>query len=255
MILLLDAGNTRVKWAWLEDRDVEAAGAVAHDATHRSWQREIASDSPRPARIVVANVAGPSFAAAMTLWARDHYGLAPEFVTATTQQFGVTNGYQRPSALGVDRWLGMLAAWHAVQTPTLVVNSGTAVTMDALDATGHHQGGLILPGIQMLSDVRQTLIDPTGTPSGPDTSTSPSIPWAFAATAERACSELAARVGGKPRLVLTGGGAPYLATHLRRSAEVVTDLVLSGLALVALQAPPQADASAVTDPASLARDT
>lgn len=239
MILLLDAGNTRVKWAWLEDRDVEPAGAVAHDATHRSWQHEIAADSLRPARIVVANVAGPAFAAAVTLWARDHYGLHPEFVTSRAQQLGVANGYLRPALLGIDRWLGMLAAWHAVKTPTLIVASGTALTIDALDASGRHQGGLILPGVQMLTDTRQSLLESIGA-AEPDTMVSPTIPWAFAATAERACAELAQRVGGKPRLVLTGGDAPYLATHLRRSAEVINDLVLSGLALVALHATPAA---------------
>ena len=66
------------------------------------------------------------FAAALTLWCRDHYSVDPEFVVASEALLGVRNGYRRPSALGVDRWLGLIAAWRRSPQPTLIVNSGTA---------------------------------------------------------------------------------------------------------------------------------
>lgn len=154
MILLLDVGNTRVKWAWLEHLDVAPAGAVAHDATRRSWQREIEADGHRPRRIVVASVAGPAFAAALTLWSRDHYRIEPELLAARAEQCGVRNAYARPAALGVDRWLALIGAWRNRALPTLVVSSGTALTVDALDGGGQHRGGLIVPGVQMMRDAR-----------------------------------------------------------------------------------------------------
>lgn len=235
MILLLDVGNTRVKWAWLEYLEVAPSGAVAHDATHRSWQREIEADGHRPSRIVVANVAGPAFAAALTLWSRDHFAVEPEFVVASSALLGVRNGYRRPAALGVDRWLGLIAAWRAAPRATLVVMSGTALAVDALDAEGQHRGGLILPGVQMLGDAREpwtaddALLDGQALPA----LAGDPVPVTLAALAERAWSELAAVCHAAPRLLLTGGDAAVLAPHLSRPAEIVPELVLSGLAIVA----------------------
>lgn len=241
MILLLDAGNTRVKWAWLEYLEIAPAGAIAHDATHRSWQREIEADGHQPTRIVVANVAGPAFAAALTLWSRDHYAVEPEFVVATRQALGVTNGYVRPAALGVDRWLGLIAAWRSAQRPTLIVNSGTALTVDTLDATGRHRGGLILPGVQMLGEARASLNHGGATPRADAALAglpADPVPLTLAALADRACREFAAQIGATPRLLLTGGDARLLEPHLSQPAETVTDLVLTGLAIVATGGPP-----------------
>jgi type III pantothenate kinase len=242
MILLLDAGNTRVKWAWLEYLEIAPAGAVAHDATHRSWQREIEADGHTPSRIVVANVAGPAFAAALTLWSRDHYAVEPEFVVASEHAHGVTNGYLRPEALGVDRWLGLIAAWRSSpRRPTLIVAGGTALTVDALDATGRHRGGLIVPGVQMLSDARAAMggssaVAGTGAPSLADMPADP-VPYTLGALADRACREFAHQLGTDPRILLTGGDARLIAPHLSGAAEAASDLVLTGLAIVATGGP------------------
>jgi type III pantothenate kinase len=239
MILLLDVGNTRVKWAWLEHVSVAPAGAVAHDATHRSWQREIEADGLRPRRIVVASVAGPSFRAALTLWSRDHYRLEPEFVAATAACGGVTNAYARPAALGVDRWLGLIAARRAARRPTVIVSGGTAVTIDTLTLEGHHRGGLIVPGMQMMRDARarfgsdDELVPGAALRTGAGATSPDGVPELLAALADRSIDEFGARVGEAPRVVLTGGDARLLEAHLVHAAEVVPDLVLSGLAIIA----------------------
>ena len=237
MILLLDAGNTRVKWAWLVYLEIAPAGAIAHDATHRSWQREIEADGHTPSRIVVANVAGPAFAAAVTLWARDHYAVEPEFIVALPAAYGVTNGYERPAALGVDRWLGLIAAWRRGRCATLIVAGGTALTVDALDGSGRHRGGLIVPGVQMLGDARGALdgtgaLAAAGSPTLPGVPADP-VPFMLAALADRACREFTRQLGGTPRVLLTGGDAQLLAPFLSTTAEAVSDLVLTGLAIVA----------------------
>ncbi len=237
MILLLDAGNTRVKWAWLEYLEIAPAGAIAHDATHRSWQREIEADGHTPSRIVVSNVAGPAFAAALTLWARDHYAVEPEFIVASPAAHGVSNGYERPQALGVDRWLGLIAARRRSRRPTVVVAGGTALTVDALDGQGRHRGGLILPGVQMLADARNALDGAAaqaaaGVPALPGVPADP-VPFMLAALADRACHEFARQLGDTPLVLLTGGDARLLAPYLSTPADAVSDLVLTGLAIVA----------------------
>jgi type III pantothenate kinase len=235
MILLLDVGNTRVKWAWLEYLEIAPSGSVAHDATHRSWQGEIEADGHRPSRIVVSNVAGPAFAAALTLWSRDHYAVEPEFILARDRLLGVTNGYLRPAALGVDRWLALIAAWRSAPRPTLVVNSGTALTVDTLDATGRHRGGLILPGVQMLGETRAPWAAGAELLSGRALDGLPPdpVPLTLAALADRALAEFATATGAAPRLILTGGDAHLLEPHLSQPAEIVPELVLTGLAIVA----------------------
>jgi type III pantothenate kinase len=239
MILLLDVGNTRVKWAWLEYLEIAPAGAVAHDTTHRSWQAEIEVDGHTPTRIVAANVAGPAFAAALAQWSRAHFGLAPEFIVARARLGGVENAYARPEALGVDRWLGMIAAWRSAPRPTCIVNSGTALTVDTLDARGHHRGGLILPGVQMMSAARAAFgVDPellpeAGLAGAAAIRPADSVALTLAAVADRSVAELAASIGVAPRVVLTGGDAGLLEPHLGSPVEVVPDLVLTGLAIAA----------------------
>ncbi len=235
MILLLDVGNTRVKWAWLEHAGLAPASAVAHDSSHRSWQGEIEAGGQRPERIVVGNVAGPSFAAALRLWSREQFAVEPEFVVAGVELHGVRNGYRRPGALGVDRWLALVAAWHRVRGAALVVNSGTALTVDALDRDGRHRGGLILPGVQMMTELEARLGPPAVLEAGAGLAALPAdlARLALAALADRARVAFAAQVGAEPALVLTGGDAALLARHLAAPAEVVPDLVLAGLAIAA----------------------
>jgi type III pantothenate kinase len=238
MILLLDVGNTRVKWAWLESVELAPAGAIAHDATHRSWQREIEADGHRPARMVVASVAGPSFAAAVTLWARDHYRIAPEFVTAEAERCGVRNSYARPAALGVDRWLALVGAWRSRAHPTLVVSAGTAMTVDTLDGEGRHRGGLIVPGVQMMRDARARFDDDLDFLPGASAGAAPAPDSALrtlASLADRSIEEFAAQLRLSPRVLLTGGDARLIRPHMRHAAELIPDLVLAGLAIVATQ--------------------
>jgi type III pantothenate kinase len=240
MILLLDVGNTRVKWAWLEYLEIARAAAVAHDATRRSWQRQIEADGHRPSRIVIASVAGPAFAAAVTLWARDHYRVEPEFISASAAFGGITNAYARPAALGVDRWLAMIAAWRAAPGATVIVSGGTALTVDSIDRNGRHRGGLIVPGLTMMREARAPFEDDgarlpgsafapvAGREALPDCAL-----LALAALADRSAAEGARCLGAEPRLVLTGGDAPLIAPHLTHAADLVPDLVLRGLAIVA----------------------
>ncbi len=146
MKLLIDAGNTRIKWALVGEEIWLRSGVLpveqASELSHQFAGLEGIS------QVWVSNVAGEEIA--------QHIRNAcaqfdqPRFIVAREAQCGVRNGYSSPSRLGSDRWAALIAAWHLVRGTCLVVNSGTATTVDALSATGKFIGGLILPGMELM---------------------------------------------------------------------------------------------------------
>lgn len=248
MILLLDAGNTRLKWAPLAaGRAGPASAAVHRDVPPSEWQRELAA-SPRPSRVVVSNVAGAAFGTALREWALAAWGVEPEFVVTTRAAAGIVNAYANPAGLGVDRWLAMIGAWRSARGPLLVVSAGTALTVDAVDADGRHRGGFIVPGIAMMRDALYSRTGGIAAAAALGTAaregmfgvnTAGAVEQgalvAHAALAERAAAELARVAGTAPRRFLTGGDAPALQPWLETEYELVPDLVLQGLATVATE--------------------
>jgi type III pantothenate kinase len=259
VILLLDIGNTRVKWAWLEEFGLAASSAAAHDTTHRAWQSEIEDDGRQPHRIVVSNVAGSAVRDVVVDWARGHFEVVPQMLVAEAEACGVRNAYAKPEMLGIDRWLALIAARRASPRPTCILNAGTAFTVDAMDGDGRHLGGFILPGLQLMAESlasigaetglpTRSLADPFAVDLGGDAAMSSANPWAhadvppppgplalLAATGDRAIRSLAERTGAEPRVVLTGGDSAAIAPLLARPPALVPDLVMTGLALVATE--------------------
>lgn len=152
MILLIDAGNTRLKWAWLRDGKLHLGGAVATGADESErWARLAAQwrvHAP-PRRVLLASVLGPGFDRWLgdgigRLWGREVERLRPARAAC-----GITTACD-PNRLGVDRWLGLLGARRHTSAPLLVVDCGSAITVDALMAGGRHPGGVIMPGLNLL---------------------------------------------------------------------------------------------------------
>ncbi len=174
----------------------------------------------KPDRILASNVRGARFAAELSSFTQHAFGVTPEYPHAQAKQLGVTNGYQEPTRLGIDRWLGLIAARHEDLRPSLLVGSGTALTIDALTGQGQHLGGLIAPGMRILTALQA---------SDPST--------AIVSLIRRALAALQAYdPPTTPRLVLAGGDARALAPYFDATAELREDLVLSGLAQLALSA-------------------
>lgn len=149
MILAIDCGNTRVKWGLREPHasDWRALGAVPLADIARlgaDW-----SALPAPSQIVIANVAGEpareALSAQLARWA-----VEPLWVSAQAAQCGVTNTYADPEQLGVDRWAALVGAWHLQRGACLVVNAGTATTVDLLSSQGVFRGGIIIPGVDLM---------------------------------------------------------------------------------------------------------
>ena len=248
MILLVDLGNTRVKWAWLEPAGQGAMRAEAYAGwCVGDWRRELFAGR-NAARVVACSVAS---AAAMDAL-RDAAGLQGvtrvEFVTATRQAAGVTNGYDEPAQLGADRWVAVIGAFHERRVDTCIVNVGTAMTVDAVTANGLHLGGLIVPGPDLMvrslhletsdlaqrsaaSRARERVSFAADTRSAIESGCEISL----AALIDRQCGELERQVGHAPRLLLAGGAAERVRGWIRGSSELVPDLVLRGLAVIATQ--------------------
>jgi type III pantothenate kinase len=147
MMLLLDIGNSRIKWARVAAGQTVAQGVLDHSVAAALSQA--LEQLPPPSRILVSNVAGETVAQGVRELAAA-WACPVEFVSAKSEQCGVRNSYAQPQRLGSDRWLAAIATWHEKRGACLVVTCGTATTVDALSAKGEFLGGLILPGIELM---------------------------------------------------------------------------------------------------------
>jgi type III pantothenate kinase len=239
MKLLLDLGNTRLKWAVAAADGWSARGAVAWEedlvnVLTQSWQGLARPDRVLGSSVVDATRESYIQATIAAVFARD-----VTWVRTPAEACGVRNAYPEPHRLGVDRFLAMVAAHAGDQTPCVLAGIGTALTLDALTAEGQHLGGLIAPGprlmqqsllgatVRVQTDHNATIRDMAD--NTPDAVASGC--WqAVAALIERFTRHVAAQHPEKaPRLLLDGGDAATLLPLLDIPAELATDSVLRGL--------------------------
>ncbi|HKJ09958.1 MAG TPA: type III pantothenate kinase [Gammaproteobacteria bacterium] len=249
MILLIDAGNSSLKWGLLNGDTLEPGGRMIHE---RQDVREVAAQAwgqlPVPERAVIANVGGDRLAGSLRAWMKRTWRLLPEFPVAGASAAGVTNAYRQPERLGVDRWAALVAARHHAGGPACVVDCGTAITIDVLGADGAHLGGLITPGLRLM---RRSLsagtrgIGEDGEPPlmqdgqvcllGRDTQGAVSGGTLYAAVAliDRVLADMREEAGDRISALLTGGDAPTVLPLLAGPIHHRPDLVLEGLAILA----------------------
>ena len=238
MKLLVDIGNTRVKWALWTGKDFQFAGVVAHgDFSAAAWQELPAVDSAW-----AASVASAQLNDRLADAARERFGLAVRFVRSSAEACGVRSAYAQPERLGVDRFLALVAAHAQAREPAIVVSCGTALTLDALAADGMHLGGLIAASPHLaLAALRGGTANLGAAPAGRiveiadnTADAMESGAWlAAVALIERFVEQAAKRFGGMPALVLTGGGATRLGELLAIPHRIDAELVLRGLAVMA----------------------
>ncbi len=248
MTVLVDIGNTRIKWATLEGAALVRRGSAVHrDALDAALAAFAAAVPKSPGRVIAANVAGGAMAARLATLVAARPGASLELVATTAERFGVRCAYRDPSRLGVDRWVAVLAAHHAARGAACVIDAGTAATFDAVDAAGAHLGGLIFPGPALLAAALDRNTSNIGTaapaahvPRGLELlgrSTAEAVgnaAWlALAAALDRAVATVAQALGAAPVVYVTGGDAATLAPWLETRVEPRADLVLEGLKLFA----------------------
>ena len=248
--LLVDIGNSRIKWARLasDGRMSRQRASSYADWSTQDFQRTLFARGKRVDRVVAVSVAPASIERAIADAARGLHIPAPELVRSARSLGGVTTRYAEPWRLGADRLVAAIGAYAlSGARACCVVDVGTATTLDLVDARGIHLGGAIVPGPELmvgslLSDThgikrraagarreRRTLFarnTRSAIESGAD--------YAVAATIDRAVLEAREELGSPPIVFLTGGAAARVAPLLRtRAVRTVPDLVLRGLAELA----------------------
>lgn len=249
--LVMDVGNSRLKWALYEDAQPGAAmqmhGAVALEAIDDLYETAW-SKLPGPALMLGCVVAAESVRARveeqLQLW-----GVSPRWVKAQAHVAGLKNLYAHPTQLGADRWLAMVGALHRVaprlsatssaqrNPPAVVVMVGTAVTIDAIDGQQQFIGGLILPGFGLMLRALELGTAGLKVPSGevrdfPDNTSDALMSGgseAIAGAVERMCRHLRERTGQEPLLIISGGAASKLASSLSVPHQVIDTLIFEGL--------------------------
>ncbi|MDP1995862.1 MAG: type III pantothenate kinase [Gallionella sp.] len=242
MRLLIDAGNTRIKWALVDGQNWLRTGTLAVDQA--STLAQLFADVQGVQQIWISNVAGEGVARHIRDIGSGRQADRFHFIVAQAAQCGVRNGYSAPSQLGSDRWAALIAAWHLVRGACLVVNSGTATTVDALSATGEFIGGLILPGVELmqrsLNDATAQLSPAQGIYAAFPRNTADAL---FSGAIQACCGAIErqhALLGGSGiPVVLSGGGSAILSDRLNLPLHVVDNLVLQGLLLIAQEADTQ----------------
>jgi type III pantothenate kinase len=246
--LAIDVGNTRLKWALFEAARPGAAMS-AHGVEFLEHIERL-SEGPwaalaAPRCMLGCVVAGDAVkrrvAEQMELW-----DVPARWVVADSEEAGVVNGYEHPARLGADRWVAMIGARHRMLArgparPLLVVMVGTAVTVDALDASGRFLGGLILPGhgimLRALEIGTAGLHVPTGEVRLFPVNTSDALTsggtYAIAGAVERMYQHLLQHCGQEPACIMTGGAGWKMAPSMARPFELVENLIFDGLLEIA----------------------
>lgn len=237
MRLLIDIGNSRIKWAVWANGELSLPGGFARPrADHdEAWEREWGHLSPMS--VTVCSVAGRQSVAVLRGWVERRWAVPFTEVRARERCGPIINAYADPASLGTDRWVNLLgarAAFGAVDT--IIVDAGTAVTVDALCADGRHLGGAILAGLSAsragLRSAAPALPAAHDEAPLPSDNTAGAIGGGTLIGLAGAIERVATAVGGRlaaPERILTGGDADRLAPWLDAGWSLDPLLTLRGL--------------------------
>lgn len=240
MRLYVDVGNTALKWRRRDGRCVEQGG----ETHQRHWDQALEAPlAPGAALQVVwvASVAGAEADQRIAQLIRQRTGREPHFYYSQPSDFGITSCYPEPRRLGVDRWVAMLECWHRFGAG-IIIDCGSALTIDAIDEEGHFLGGYIVPGLGMLRnallrDTADVHVEQSRADLGLGHSTGECVhngllrmSVAFVADV---VAQLRTQLPGDCHVLVTGGGATELLAFFPFEFQHLPDLVLDGLERVA----------------------
>jgi type III pantothenate kinase len=242
--LALDIGNTRLKWALFSSPQPDAQlleqGAEFLENIDKLADAAWARLKP-PQHVLGCVVAGDAIKRRVTdqleMW-----DVNPQWVVASESEAGLHNGYDYPTRLGADRWVAIVGAYHRMlrqgaARPMVVVMAGTAVTVEAIDASGKFLGGLILPGhgimLRALESGTAGLHVPTGEVRMFPTNTSDALTsggtYAIAGAVDRMVQHVQSHCGAAPKCIMTGGAGWKVAPSMTQPFELVDNLIFEGL--------------------------
>ncbi len=255
MLIVIDAGNTRTKWAVLTS---DGHLGEMQITPNKTLAQSILKDNLVGAeKVVIANVAGDVMAQQLLNIMPAH--VAVTFLEASNEACNIVNRYQDIAALGVDRWAAAIAVWNQLQQPAIVVNAGTAITIDSLTVDspfeltvlertiskkGVYLGGTIMPGLYAMHhgldshtanlppvSMGEVVEFPVNTYDAMKTGCMNAVVGSILLQME----QLEKQCAFLPKIVITGGDAVKVAHALKihvKHVVVAEDLVLQGLALL-----------------------
>jgi len=214
--LLIDQGNTRLKWVLARDGEIDENSAGQGDLD--TFKQACLQDaSVPPASVLISSVASKDEARVLAGFCDSRWGLKAQLLESTEQRGGVHNAYREPKMLGVDRWLAIVGAVARFGKPVVIWDLGTATTLDAVDETGLHLGGMIYPGpatmLGSLGRKTKLRVPPNLESSAvtPGRSTAACISNGVYAAQVGALNQflrnISKELDGAPMLVVTGGAA------------------------------------------------
>ncbi len=242
-MLVVDIGNSRIKWAWIRFGKLESPGAADYqDETLKAKLDAVADNLGKPSAVAYCSVGASATGQILDGWASERFGIEPVRVRATAKGFGVRCAYPQPETLGADRWAALVACRHLRKGAAVVVDCGTAITLDAINEEGEHLGGVIVPGVTLMrhaltsrtdqipakdSDSREVLAKSTADGVAAGTL------YAAAAAVDRLAVEMGAFLPPDSARILTGGASAALEPLMSTEFESEPLLVLYGLGVIA----------------------
>ena len=236
-ILEIDIGNSRIKWRrFADDRKVVTSRGINLDINGFLAEQV---NLEKPSAVRLSNVSDSKISSKIADWTGIKWNIQPTVAVVCAECSGVKIQYKDVSRLGVDRWLAMLAAYNRSDGPCLIIDSGTAFTLDVINEEGLHLGGYILPGLRLM---RESLVSKTGIRLA-DQVLEPRLELgnstqeavfnggvaSLVALVEKEIEEQRNK-GFKPNVFITGGDASVLDDLLTYPKSTIEeDLVLDGL--------------------------
>ncbi len=238
MQLLIDIGNSRLKWAW-SDKTLWETGAttIGSDPVPKLVEK-IGEPYGAPEKIGIVSVASEALFEELDQLIKDKWDAEIVVVESVREQAGVRNAYADTRQLGDDRWSALIAARAETQSPVCVVSCGTATTVDAMNARGEFIGGAIFPGLELLRDSLRSGTEAIASTDGRDDScraitTDDAVMggtrFGLAGAINKIVAEHRRVLGADSENIITGGNAETLMPLLDFSVNYVPDLVLLGV--------------------------
>lgn len=242
MILLVDAGNSRIKWRLLQRGECLSSGELATASCKeliKSW------NGVRAQAACISSVAGDMANEAIRAGLAqvlEGAGDRQHWLACSAQAHGISSHYEPAGSLGVDRFVALVAAHRRLATDWVVVNVGTAMTVDMLTADGQFLGGAIVPGPALMRDALDrgtarvhvsALAAGMALPNDTQSAVGQGIAWALWGAVEGTCRQFTQAVGRTPRILLSGGARSFLRPFLTNEVVETDELVLEGVACIA----------------------
>lgn len=241
--LLFDIGNSRVKWAYCNQGVLESSGSLLTSEITNSTLDDNFGVQLKLKSVWISNVGGPAVGESIREWFSVNYSLETQFIGVTQSVCGIDNHYESQDTQGVDRWVAAVGARSVVeQGHVVIIDAGTAVTIDWLSDKNKYQGGAILPGFVLMHDALTSRT--AGIKSevswaqqiiGRSTAecVNSGVSFGLVGAIERIVAQVVERIGSPASLLLTGGTASAIAARSDLDFIIEDNLVLLGVAKIA----------------------